>query len=202
MSPSPSRRRRSATKALLQAGDFSGVVRHYRAEFQNDAVRELRYFAIQRSFEDAISKAAIAQRPDGKRFSHQRRIPKPALEESRRRLLRARSRLANVSTFDALLKIVEDEIGPIHKIGKLTVYDTALRIAAWRRLEPEVVYLHAGTKVGAKALGLAYRERTIALENLPAPLRRLSPRELEDVLCIYKDVLRRRRRVPSTVRCS
>ena len=142
----------------------------------------------------------MAQRPDGKRFNHQRRIPRSALEESRRRLLRARPRLAKAISFDALLKIVEGEIGPIHKIGKLTVYDTALRIAAWRRLEPEVVYLHAGTMVGAQALGLAYRKGTVALEDLPAPLRRLSPREIEDVLCIYKDVLQRRRRASTTVR--
>jgi hypothetical protein len=178
------------------------VVRHYRAELQADAARELRFFAIQRSFEDAISKAALAQRPDGKRFSHQRRIPKPALEESRRRLLRARSRLAKATNFDALLKIVEDTIGPIHKIGKLAVYDTALRIAAWRSLEPEVVYLHAGTRSGAQALGLAYREGTIALKELPPPLRRLSAREIEDVLCIYKDVFQRSRRVSSAARCS
>lgn len=199
---SSSRTRRRATKALLQPGDLTGVVRHYRAEFQADAARELRFFAIQRSFEEGIAKAALAQRPDGKRFSHQRRIPKSALEESRQRLLRARSRLANATTFDALLRIVEDEIGPIHKIGKLTVYDTALRIAAWRRLEPEMIYLHAGTMVGAKALGLAYREGSIALKQLPAALQGLSPREIEDVLCIYKDVLQRRRRIPSFVRCS
>jgi hypothetical protein len=186
----------------LQPGDLPGVVRHYRAEFQADAARELRFFAIQRSFEDAISKAAMAQRPDGKRFSHQRRIPKSALEESRRRLLRARSRLANATDFDTLLKIIEDTIGPIHRIGKLTVYDTALRIAAWRRLEPEVIYLHAGTRVGARALGLAYREGVIALKELPAPLRRLSAREIEDVLCIYKDVFQRGRRASSPVRCS
>jgi hypothetical protein len=169
--------------------------------FQADAARELQFFAIQRSFDDAISKAGLAQRPDGKRFSHQRRIPKSALEESRRRLLRARSRLANANTFEALLKIVEDTIGPIHKIGTLTIYDTALRIAAWRRLEPKAVYLHAGTRTGAQALGLPYREGTIALKELPPPLRRLSAREIEDVLCIYKDVFQGRRRVSSTVRC-
>jgi hypothetical protein len=117
-------------------------------------------------------------------------------------LLRAHSRLATATSFDALLKIVEDEIGPIHKIGKLTVYDTALRIAAWRGLEPEAIYLHAGTRVGAKALGLAHHEGPVALKQLPAPLRRLSPREIEDVLCIYKDLFQRLRRVPSTVRCS
>lgn len=199
---SSSRTRRRATKALLQPGDLRGVVRHYRSEFQADAARELRFFAIQRSFEEAIAKAALAQRPDGKRFSHQRRIPRSALEESRQRLLRARSRLANATSFDALLRIVEHEIGPVHKIGKLTVYDTALRIAAWRQLEPEMVYLHAGTKTGAQALGLAYREATIPLKELPSPLRRLSPREIEDVLCIYKDVLQRRRGVSPILRCS
>jgi hypothetical protein len=201
MSVNP-RAQRRITKALLRPGDLPGIVRHYRTELQADGARELRFFAIQRSFEDAVSKAALAQRPNGKRFNHQRRIPKAALEEARRRLLGALRRLAKARSFDALFKIVEEEIGSIHKIGKLMIYDTALRIAAWRGLEPDVIYLHAGTREGARALGLDHRAATIALDAIPRSLRRLSPREIEDVLCIYKDVFRRRRSVPSTVRCS
>jgi len=34
-------------------------------------------------------------------------------------------------------------------IGELAIYDTALRIAAKLRFEPAVVFLHAGTRIGA-----------------------------------------------------
>jgi hypothetical protein len=59
-------------------------------------------------------------------------------------------------------------IRPIPGIGELAVYDTALRIGARLGLEPAKVYLHAGTRAGAKALGLAYGGRTIELAELPA----------------------------------
>jgi hypothetical protein len=51
------------------------------------------------------------------------------------------------------------------------------------------VYLHAGTRDGAEVLGFGRRRRTIELHELPAPLRGLSAREIEDLLCIYKSWL-------------
>jgi hypothetical protein len=38
------------------------------------------------------------------------------------------------------------------KIGEPTVYDTALRIGCYLNKFPEVVYLHSGTRIGAKNL--------------------------------------------------
>jgi hypothetical protein len=51
------------------------------------------------------------------------------------------------------------------------------------------VYLHSGTRKGALALELDTKKR-VALEmfELPMPLRELAAHEVEDVLCIYKDV--------------
>jgi hypothetical protein len=45
----------------------------------------------------------------------------------------------------------------IHSIGglrELYTYDMALRIGAFLGLAPEFVYLHRGTRAGARALGL------------------------------------------------
>jgi hypothetical protein len=60
-------------------------------------------------------------------------------------------------------------------------------------LEPDRVYLHAGTRVGAKALvpcrGIDYLEPN----QLPEPFHLLSPAEMEDCLCIYKEDLTRSR---------
>jgi hypothetical protein len=141
-------------------------------------------------------KAALAQRPDGKRFSHQRRIPGAALEASHRRLMNVISTLESAASFGELFQIVEDAIGDIPQIGELTIYDTALRIAAWRHLEPEEVYLHAGTRCGAQALGLNVRRTFAALTEFPPELLRLRAQEIEDVLCIYKDVLAGTRAIP------
>jgi hypothetical protein len=64
----------------------------------------------------------------------------------------------------------------------------ALRIGARFGLEPKRVYVHAGTRDGA--LGLDADRRTIEMAELPAPIRRLTAREAEDLLCIYKSRLR------------
>ena len=55
------------------------------------------------------------------------------------------------------------------------------------KLQPEQVYLHAGMK---EALGF-YRRETLAVSELPHTFSRLTSVEIEDCLCIYKDVIAR-----------
>jgi hypothetical protein len=166
------------------------VVDDYVARFRSPAARELEFFRRLGSDEDAVQRAAEARLPSGKRHPHQRRIPRAALQESSRRLLGNLPRLRLASSFDELFDLVEAVIRPIPKIGELAVYDTALRIGARFGLEPDKVYVHAGTRDGLKALGFSGRERIVVLNELPQPIRRLSAREAEDLLCIYKSQLR------------
>jgi hypothetical protein len=49
------------------------------------------------------------------------------------------------------------------------------------------VYLHTGAADGAARLGFAKVLEAIEVAELPAPLQALSPDEIEDVLCMYKD---------------
>jgi len=84
-------------------------------------------------------------------------------------------------------RLVEERIAGIDGIGVLTVYDIAHRIGAYLGKEPTRVYAHAGTKVGALALGIdgdVFDPRI-----LPKAFLRLSAAEVEDCLCIYKDDL-------------
>ena len=83
------------------------------------------------------------------------------------------------------------QIGQVYKNAVLYVYDTAWRIGAKLELEPELVYLHAGTRKGAKALGLDSRRENIDPQDLPLPLQRLRPIHIENFLCLYKDRLER-----------
>ena len=50
------------------------------------------------------------------------------------------------------MKIVEACAKQIKGIGELTIYDTALRIGFYLDIYPDKVYLHAGTREGAKRL--------------------------------------------------
>jgi hypothetical protein len=86
--------------------------------------------------------------------------------------------------------LIERQIGPIRGIGDLTVYDITHRIGAYIRRQPDVVYLHASTRKGARALHLS--GKAIELSEFPTEFRRLSAAEIEDCLCIYKDALRGR----------
>jgi hypothetical protein len=183
-------RPRSDNRGCNGSGPVDGVeaaVSDYIERFRAPAADEQEYFNwVPRSDEEAVSRAALALLPSGKRHPHQYRITRVALEESRCRLLDCLPVLQQVTIFDDLHEDVNALIGPIPGIGELTVYDTALRIGAHFGLEPTRVYLHAGTRKGAEALGLDPRRKTIEMDELPEPMRRLSAREAEDVLCMYK----------------
>jgi len=163
------------------------AVKHYIKNRRDEGERELRWFAIQRTLVEVVSVAALARSPCGKRLHHQRRIPQSVLEQSRRRLLDCLPAIEQCSSFESLHELVRQQIRPIPGIGELTVYDTALRIGAKLHLEPKVVFLHAGTRLGAERLGIDVRRKYVDVSELPQPLRRLSAREVEDILCIYKD---------------
>jgi len=163
-------------------------VEHYLEHHRDAHARELDYFRLRRlTDEEAISTAALCELPSQKRHPHQGRIPRQALEESRSRLVGNITALRACESFDELHELVNHVIRPIPMIGPLVVYDTSLRIGARFELEPEVVYLHAGTRQGARRLGLAWRRETLLLDELPPDLQGLSAREAEDVLCIYED---------------
>ena len=163
------------------------LVREYKARFRPGAREMVEYYSALPSLEDAIRRAALAIRADGKRESHQRRIPGAVLQEFARRVLRRKGQIARCREFGQIIEIIGH--CKVSGIGKLTMYDTALRIGAALRVAPSVVYLHAGTRIGARKLGLDATGECIDIEDLPEPLGELEPREAEDFLCIYKDSL-------------
>lgn len=126
----------------------------------------------------------------GKRHGHQRRIKKDAIEAVRQALIL--KKVKNTKSFEELHAYVTATCSGINGIGELYIYDAALRIGAALGLSPELVYLHAGTKMGAKALGLDYKKSPQAVKDLLAnasvkPIHKLIPHEIEDFLCIFKD---------------
>jgi hypothetical protein len=166
---------------------FETIIAAYIRDHQNRAAQEQRWFALQPTLEKAISVAALALTPSGKRFSHQRRIPVAVLERARAALMSNIEELASITTFDDLHSEVANITLQIPGIGELYVYDTALRIGAKLGLVPLHVYVHAGVREGIKNLGLDPGLSRIAISELPAQLQALQPYEIEDVLCIYKD---------------
>jgi hypothetical protein len=172
-------------RTAMQLSSYEEIVAHYRAEWRERALSEARWFQIQPTFRDALMKAGMAEKPSGKRFDHQRRIPRAVLERVTVRLLKAQAQLMRAVSFGELYETVDAALREIDGVGELMIYDTSLRLGAKLGLAPEVVYLHAGARRGARALGATPGQPVIVRAALPRGLRRVSAWELEDILCIY-----------------
>jgi hypothetical protein len=123
---------------------------------------------------------------------HQRLVPRAALTEYTRKLVEQESTLER-SSFDHLYKQVNAQ--RVRGIGHLTIYDTALGIGSYLGCLPSRVYLHRGTREGAKALAPLGRvdphAESIVMSNLPTVFRKLQAYEVEDCLCLYEKAIRR-----------
>jgi hypothetical protein len=139
------------------------------------------------SLDTAVRIAASGLGPNGKRHPHQRRLKQYALDQATLRLLRARNRIAMCRSFDALIRLVRERTREVKGFGELAVYDTALRIGAFKRLAPTRAYLHAGARQGAHVLGLIGNRGSLDPTECPVPLSTLRAHEIEDFLCVYKD---------------
>jgi hypothetical protein len=164
------------------------IVEAYIRDYRPFTRHEMNTFKREASASTAISRAALCRMEDGKRHPHQRRIPKIVLEQTEARLQAIRRKLAQAPDFAALHSLVKSEIKSIRGVGALMVYDIAHRIGAYFGKAPERVYLHAGTRVGARVLGIT--GDSFDPKVLPKEFACLAPSEIEDCLCIYKAQLK------------
>lgn len=163
------------------------LVRRFRHEHCSRADGELHYFRTMPSFELAIQHAALAENERSKRYDHQRRHSRSTLQRAQRAIIEIAHALRSARCFDDLHELLKQAIYPIHGLKEMYTYDTALRLGAYLRLRPERVYLHRGTRDGARALGLDATNDSLAMSELPNELQSLSAVEAEDFLCIFKN---------------
>jgi hypothetical protein len=140
---------------------------------------------------DRVGNAVDAR---GKRHSHQWRLNADALAKGKAALHGISDQLQQAPDFLQLWFLVQDAFKPIWGLGELAVYDTTERLRHRLRLESaHVIFLHAGTRVGARRLAGGRLKPDdawgIHRDQVPDRLRHLSTHEIEDVLCIYKDEL-------------
>jgi hypothetical protein len=168
---------------------LEAIVQDYIDRRRDRAECELGYFGGQKNLPNAIRVAALAINCRGKRHPHQRRIPGLLLEHYRRGLMRKRKSMESCKNFHELMAISQSVADKIWKHSELTVYDTAHRVGSYLRRRPDRVYMHAGTRASAKALGLRPTLPYLFPSELPSAFQRLKPYEIEDCLCIYKGAL-------------
>lgn len=170
------------------------LVKRYRTEprkrsglsAQQEQQVEERDFRSCNSLAAAISKAIDSRDLKNCRHSHQWCIAKHVYPEAKQLLLGAKGQLSRSRSFAELHHLVDQAIGGIHGAGPLFVYDVAARLGLFLQLQAELIYLHAGTKIGArKLLAVPRLGQTLGIEKLPKVLHSLTPAELESFLCIY-----------------
>lgn len=181
-------KRKSCAKRVSESppDSLDGIISHYLTNRSVDADSELRFYRRQRTLDDALENAALARLESGKRAHHQRRLSSSTLNAAWEALQQCDFKACR--NFHDLFCLIDETVRPIDGIGELYVYDTAHRIGAYLRLVPDRVYVHAGVRVGAKALGFKKCDY-ILCSDLPAEFSALQPDQIEDCLCIYKHEL-------------
>jgi len=167
--------------------DIRAVVAHYKVRHRSRATQELDSFRQEKTLADAVARAARASKPDGSRYSHQWRLKPEDLERAAKKLETRLAAIERAQNFGILWEAIRSAVSHLAGLGELYVYDTSLRIGAKKETLPARIYLHAGTRDGAKALGIDIKGRKVIDRfELPLALQDLQPHEIEDVLCIYK----------------
>ncbi|BCS54582.1 hypothetical protein [Geobacter sp. SVR] len=132
----------------------------------------------------AIAAAAMAVLPGNKKHPHQYRIPNITLKAWVKAIFAQECIIKSCKSFDELLSLLEAQ--RLKGIGALAIYDTALRIGFSKNFYPTLIYLHAGTAVGAAQVANIRGKQTLDRSELPPPFKALKPHEVEDCLCICK----------------
>lgn len=167
---------------------FDTIARQYKAMRKKYPDRHIDYCVHQKTLACAIEVAAKAIDDQNKIHSHQRRVGRARLNFFADQLKLKKTYIKQAKTFEELLLTIESV--KCARIADLTYYDTATRIGAYLDLFPDKIYLHTGTRVGAKyLLGNINGRNFITLEELPKDFLKhdLTASEFEDILCIFKD---------------
>lgn len=101
--------------------------------------------------------------------------------------------LMTATTFDQILQIVTE--CKVKGFGELSIYDTSLRIAKFKDIEPDKVYLHAGARKGFEILeekgyipSGASKKKFLTKNELPKEFQeKLKCHEAENAACLYKE---------------
>lgn len=165
----------------------AAIVQDYIQHVRQPACEHLAFYAEQPSLEDALEVVSSWRSPEGKIERRQRRLRRD-VKRIAGELIR-KLELRSATSFEEVFQRVQEGIGGLRGAGDRAVYDVALRLSAVLGLPPKRVYLHRGSRAGARALGLRTTERSLSLDAFPPEFRRLHAWEIENLLCVYKDKL-------------
>jgi hypothetical protein len=153
---------------------------YHHQSFEN----ELSFFRYHLNFDKVLEHAILSKGEKNKKFGHQRRIKEAVLNNTYERIVKDSSKILKAKTFEAIYEIIDKNKLP--GFNQLCCYDSALRIAEYRKIPVKHVYLQAGSLKGAKKLCKIIGKRFIDKNLLPEPLSKMDEKTIEDFLCVMK----------------
>ncbi len=175
------------------------LIEDYMARYKPLVDEETKYYQRPVPLADQINIAALSRNSEGKRHSHQRRLPEVVLGRVASKLQRRIIEIGTVADFDELITIVSG--CAVWGFGELAIYDAADRIGIRLGVRPEKVYLHAGTRIGARVLGLPSKRQHLEVSEFPVAFHAVEASDIENFLCIYKDCLKNGQMTATNGRC-
>ena len=165
------------------------IIDDYKKKCLPDVENEIEWFTEPTTLNDQIDRACSSMMSWNKKHMHQASIPPVSLLSCATAIKNVHKNLKQCNNFDELHGLIASTIANVNprRIGRLTIYDIALRIGWNLKKCPDVVYLHAGTRIGAKVLIPKLTGYTLSIDRLPLAFQVLTPSQAEDVLCRYAD---------------
>jgi hypothetical protein len=143
---------------------------------------------------EQIETAVLSLNSEGKMHGHQRRVGLRRLKAYAESLLSTENvdrlrKALRTKRFHNVYSILRDETKNHYMVSSLTAYDVAQRLCGAYGIEPEFIYLHTGTTVGAKILNIKISGKEyLQMNDLPSWISStLTAADVENFLCIYKD---------------
>lgn len=172
------------TPQIPPQSKLQDLVNDYKERWGNSYKEEDKWWGDQtESWEKAIEKAWKSRFANGKMHSHQYRVANK-LPKGLEIALNDNRQPKEFNKFDLIYVWVKSISDHVHGLGPTTTYDVARRLGVWLSLYPDRIYLHAGTAVGAKKIGI--RGATASLSAFPKEIQQLGATHAENFLCIYK----------------
>ncbi|MDZ8242295.1 MAG: hypothetical protein RMZ69_35040 [Nostoc sp. ChiQUE01a] len=171
---------------------YTDIYNEYHKNVYCCAEEEYSWYKQAENLRHAVRKAFLSEDKCGRVQSHQRRIGRESLALAADIALEHfdTQSIIDFDNFNTIYKFVGNVRNQVYKFGELAHYDVALRISKYLGFELQEVYLHAGVTIGFRALNLNIKnKRIIPVKEFPEPFNQLSGDHIENLLCIYKEVL-------------
>lgn len=141
-------------------------------------------------FDEVLEQVGRGKFLDGVHLDHLKRLPMEALQRALSILIKYRKQIKSCKNFCELFELIHKEIErEVYGIGEMYTYDISFYLSVNLGFKPKYVYLHKGTKIGARKLGLNVNRIYIAKDEFPEEFKELEVYDIENLLCIYKNHL-------------